>query len=171
MQERYARAIGLIAAIATLGFAGVAAAADPALERSAAAMRVNDLKSVRYTRRRHRLHVRPGVQAGRAWPKIRLNSFTRTINYDTGAMRDEIVLTRAEALGGGGYPHTGVAAQRAVSCTASFAWNQTAGGPAAGPALRRRPRAPALDHAVWRDQGRAAQQRHGRHARPRRQGR
>ncbi len=40
-------------------------------------------------------------------------------------MRDEIVFTRAEALGGGGYPH--VAPQRNDQyVSGGFAWNQTA---------------------------------------------
>lgn len=69
---------------------------------------------------------------GEAWPRIKLNSWSRTINYETGAMKEEIVLTRAEATGGGGYPHTG--SQRNEQYVhGNYAWKQTAGGPAAGP--------------------------------------
>ena len=39
-----------------------------------------------------------------------VHSFVRSVNYETGSMKDEIVLSRAEGLGGGGYPH--VAQQR-----------------------------------------------------------
>ena len=132
MQERYARAIGLIAAIATLGFAGVAAAADPALERAAAALRVNDLKSVRYSGDGIGWTFGQAFKPGESWPKIKLESFTRTINYETGAMRDEVVLQRAEALGGGGYPHR--APQRNDQYLhGNFAWNQAASGPTPGP--------------------------------------
>ena len=35
-------------------------------------------------RRRHRLHLRPGLQAGGAWPKITLHSLTRSIDYGSG---------------------------------------------------------------------------------------
>src|SRR5260370_16927821 len=47
-------------------------------------------------------------------------------------MNDEIVLSRAEGLGGGGYPH--VAQQRNEQyVSGAYAWNQTAAGPAPGP--------------------------------------
>jgi glyoxylase-like metal-dependent hydrolase (beta-lactamase superfamily II) len=109
-----------------------ALAADPALERIAAATRADDLQSVRYAGDGVGYSFGQAYKPGEAWPKIRLNSFTRTINYDTGAMREEIVLTRAEALGGGGYPHT--ASQRNEQYVhGAYAWNQTASGPAAGP--------------------------------------
>jgi len=107
-------------------------AADPTLERIAAATRANDLKSVRYAGDGVGYTFGQAYRPGEAWPKIRVNSFTRTINYETGAMREEIVLTRAEALGGGGYPHT--ASQRNEQYVhGAYAWNQTASGPAAGP--------------------------------------
>src|SRR4029453_19632471 len=86
------------------GLVGVAAAAaDPALERAAAALRVNDLKSVRYAGDGIGWTFGQAYNPGEPWPKIKLNSWARIINYETGAMRDEILLTRGEALGGGGY--------------------------------------------------------------------
>jgi glyoxylase-like metal-dependent hydrolase (beta-lactamase superfamily II) len=119
-----------VAALAAMALPAVAA--DPALERIAAATRANDLKSVRYAGDGVGYTFGQAYKPGEAWPKIRVNSFARTINYDTGAMREEIVLTRAEALGGGGYPHT--ASQRNEQYLhGAYAWNQTAGGPASGP--------------------------------------
>lgn len=107
-------------------------AAEPALERVAKASRVGDLKTLRYAGDGVGYTFGQAYKPGEAWPKVRINSFTRTINYDTGAMREEIVLTRAEALGGGGYPHT--ASQRNDQYLyGTYAWNQTAAGPAAGP--------------------------------------
>ncbi len=114
------------------GFAGAAAAADPALERAATALRVNDLKTVRYAGDGIGWTFGQPYRPTEPWPKIRLNAWARTINYETGAMREEIVLTRAEALGGGGYPHT--ASQRNEQyLNGTYAWNQTPAGPAAGP--------------------------------------
>ena len=133
--------LGLLAMVAMS--AGVAAAADPALERAAAALRVNDLKSVRYAGDGTAWTFGQAFEPGGPWPKIKLNSWARTINYDTGAMREEIVLTRAEATGGGGYPHT--ASQRNEQyLRGDFAWNQTPAGPAAGPRF-------VVDriHALW----------------------
>ena len=119
-----------VAALAATALPAVAA--DPALERIAAATRANDLKSVRYSGEGTGYTFGQAYKPNEAWPKIRINSFARTINYDTGAMREEIVFTRAEALGGGGYPHTG--SQRNEQYVhGGYAWNQTAGGPAAGP--------------------------------------
>ncbi|MET0732406.1 MAG: MBL fold metallo-hydrolase [Casimicrobiaceae bacterium] len=119
-----------VAALAATALPAVAA--DPALERIAAATRANDLKSVRYSGEGTGYTFGQAYKPNEAWPKIRINSFGRTINYDTGAMREEIVFTRAEALGGGGYPHTG--SQRNEQYVhGGYAWNQTAGGPAAGP--------------------------------------
>jgi glyoxylase-like metal-dependent hydrolase (beta-lactamase superfamily II) len=131
----------LIAAGGT--WAGTAGAADAALERAAAALRVQDLKSVRYAGDGIGWTFGQAYRAGEAWPKVKLNSWSRTINYETGAMREEIVLTRAEALGGGGYPHT--ASQRTEQYLhGSYAWNQTAAGPTAGPRF-------IVDrtHALW----------------------
>jgi len=121
---------GAVAAAALLG--GSANAADATLERAAAAMRVNDLKSVRYAGDGWGWSFGQAYKPGEAWPKVKLNSWSRTINYEASAMKEEIVLTRAEATGGGGYPHTG--AQRNEQYVyGDYAWNQTPGGPAAGP--------------------------------------
>jgi hypothetical protein len=119
-------ATSIVAAIGMLA-AGGAAAADPALERAAAAMRVDDLKTVRYTGDGVGWTFGQAFEPGGAWPKVRLNPWTRTIDYRTGAMRDEHVLTRAEATGGGGYPHT--APQRNDQFLhGTHTWNQAAAG-------------------------------------------
>jgi len=121
---------GLLAASTLV--AGSANAADAALERAAAAMRVNDLKSIRYAGDGSGWTFGQAYKPGEPWPRVKLNSWSRTINYETGAMKEEIVLTRAEATGGGGYPHTG--SQRNEQYVhGNYAWNQTPGGPAAGP--------------------------------------
>jgi glyoxylase-like metal-dependent hydrolase (beta-lactamase superfamily II) len=125
-------AIVAVIAAATMASIGEAIAADAALERAAGQLRVHELKSVRYSGDGAGWTFGQAFEPGERWPRIKLNSFTRTINYESAAMRDEIVLTRAEALGGGGYPHT--ASQRNEQYLhGSFAWNQTAGGAVAGP--------------------------------------
>jgi len=123
--------------------AGAALAADPALERAAASMRVGDLKSVRYTGDGVGWTFGQAFEPGGAWPKVRLNPWSRTIDYAAGAMRDDNVLTRAEATGGGGYPHT--APQRNEQYLhGTYAWNQGPTGPAPGPRF-------VMDryHALW----------------------
>jgi glyoxylase-like metal-dependent hydrolase (beta-lactamase superfamily II) len=106
-------------------------------------MRVAALKTVRYSGDGVGWTFGQAYKPGQAWPKVRLNSWTRTINYDTGAMREDIVLTRAEALGGGGYPHT--ASQRNEQyLSGEFAWNQVSGAPVAGPRF-----VAERVHALW----------------------
>ena len=132
MTRAHVFAIAAVAALTSALLADSAHGADAVLERIAAGLRTNEIKSVRYSGDGIGWTFGQAYKPGEAWPKIRLNSFTRTVNYETGAARDEIVLTRAEGLGGGGYPHTGT--QRNDRYVyGDFAWNQTAAGPAPGP--------------------------------------
>lgn len=132
MTRAHVLAIAAVAALTTGLLPDSACGADAVLEQIATGLRANDLKSVRYSGDGVGWTFGQAYRPGQAWPKIKLNSFTRTVNYETGAARDEIVLTRAEALGGGGYPHTGT--QRNDQYVhGDFAWNQTAAGPAPGP--------------------------------------
>ena len=104
MARAHMWALVTVAALASSGFASSTYGADAALERIAAGLRANDLKSVRYSGEGLGWTFGQAYKPGEAWPKIRVNSWTRTVNYETGAMRDEIVLTRAEALGGAIHP-------------------------------------------------------------------
>ena len=56
-------------------------AADPALDRVAAAMRVNDLKSIRYAGDGVGWTFGQPYRPNEAWPRIRLNSWSRKISY------------------------------------------------------------------------------------------
>jgi glyoxylase-like metal-dependent hydrolase (beta-lactamase superfamily II) len=110
----------------------IAMAADPALERAATAMGASGLKSIRYSGDGVGYTFGQAYKPGLAWPKITVRSFVRSVNYETGSMRDEILFARAEGLGGGGYPH--VAPQRNEQyVSGEFAWNQVANAPVAGP--------------------------------------
>ena len=116
---------GLILSFAALLGATSAAvsAADAALERAATAMGATGLKSIRYSGDGIGYSFGQAYKPGLAWPKITVRSFARTVNYETGSMRDEILFSRAEALGGGGYPH--VAPQRNEQyVSGGFAWNR-----------------------------------------------
>jgi len=126
------RKVLLLAFVVLLGMPGAVVAADAALERSSTAMGASDLKSIRYTGDGIGYTFGQAYKPGEAWPKIRIQSFVRSINYETGAMKDEIAFSRAEALGGGGYPH--VAQQRNEQyVSGAYAWNQVAAGPTPGP--------------------------------------
>ena len=69
---------------------------------------------------------------GGAWPKITLHSVTRSIDYGNGAMREEVVLSRAEPQGGGGYPLSGQQ-RNDQYVSGEIAWNVTPAGPVPGP--------------------------------------
>jgi glyoxylase-like metal-dependent hydrolase (beta-lactamase superfamily II) len=92
----------------------------------------NGLKSLRYSGDGVGYTFGQAYKPGLAWPKITVRSFVRTINYETGSMKDEILFQRGEALGGGGYPHA--APQRNEQyVSGGSAWNVVANAPVAGP--------------------------------------
>ena len=122
----------LMSAVLLGGMPTVACAADAALERAAQAMGANGLKSLRYSGDGVGYTFGQAYKPGLAWPKITVRSFVRTVNYETGSMRDEVLFQRAEALGGGGYPHA--APQRDDRyVSGGSAWNVVANAPVAGP--------------------------------------
>ena len=109
-----------------------ATAQDGALDRAAKTMGATDLKSLRYSGDGVGYTFGQAYKPGHAWPKIKLHSVTRTVNYDTASMRDEVVLSRAEGLGGGGYPHTGQQ-RNDQYVSGAHAWNQLATAALPGP--------------------------------------
>jgi len=117
----------------SLGASGAwAQDAGAVLKRASAAMGETDLKSLRYSADGTGFTFGQAYTPGGAWPKINVHSQIRTINYGSGAMREEITLSRAEPRGGGGYPP--VAQQRNDQfVSGGFAWNVGAAGPAPGP--------------------------------------
>ena len=99
---------GLGLSCAAMGFVPVVGLADDAgavLKRAAAAM--GEPKSLRYVAEGTGYTFGQAYVPGMPWPKITVHSQIRTINYDTGSMREEFTLSRAEPKGGGGYPLAG----------------------------------------------------------------
>lgn len=120
-----------IALLCALVSSPPAFAADAALERAAAAIGASSLKTLRYAGEGTGYTFGQAYRPGTAWPKIRIRSFVRSINYETASMRDEIEFIRGEALGGGGYPHA--APQRNVELVSgAHAWNQIVTAPLPG---------------------------------------
>ena len=110
----------------------LAADAEGLLKRASHAMGVAGVKTLRYSAEGTgytfgQAYIPPG-----AWPKINVHSQVRTINYDTGAMREEFTLSRAEPKGGGGYPLSGQQ-QNDLYLSGAFAWNVTGGNVQPGP--------------------------------------
>ena len=122
----------IAATLAVISAPALALDAAAVLQRVSAAMGADGLKSIRYTNEGTGYTFGQAYKPGMPWPKINIHSQVRTINYEAGAMREEITLSRAEPKGGGGYPL--VAQQKNDQfVSGAYAWNQTAGGPAAGP--------------------------------------
>ena len=91
---------------------------------------LGDVKSLQYTGSGANFSFGQNVTPMAPWPRFNLKTFTRTINYETPAMRDEFVRSQADpaARGGGGIPLTGEQRQmQAVSGT--YAWSQTEQNP------------------------------------------
>lgn len=106
--------------------------AGEVIARASAAMGTAQAKSLRYVAEGTGYTFGQAFKPGGAWPRITLHSVTRTIDYDTGAMRDEIVLSRAEPQGGGGYPLSGQQ-RNDQFVSGDLAWNQAAAGAVPGP--------------------------------------
>ena len=95
--------IGTYAAMAAAS--ALASDASAVLKRAAAAM--GEPKTMRYVTEGTGYTFGQAFTPGMAWPKITVHSQIRSINFDTGSMREEITLSRAEPKGGGGYPLAG----------------------------------------------------------------
>lgn len=122
--------IGTLLAVACI--AAPALAQDDALARAAKAMGADGVKTLRYAGDGIGYTFGQAYRPGMAWPRIRIQSLTRTIDYGSGSMQQEIAFTRNEPLGGGGYPHVAQARNNEF-VSGSFAWNQGAAGAAPGP--------------------------------------
>ena len=129
--ERLPRHLAVAACVLALACLPPARAADPALVRAAAAMKVDEVRTIRYSADGIGYTFGQAFRPGEAWPKINIRAYSRSIDYGTASMRDEIEFIRGEALGGGGYPHA--APQRNVELVSGgYAWNQVVTAPVPG---------------------------------------
>jgi hypothetical protein len=106
--------------------------ASALLARSAQAMGSTQLSTLRYVGEGTGYTFGQAYTPGGAWPKITLHSVTRSIDYGSSTMRDEIVLSRAEPRGGGGYPLSGQQ-RNDQFVSGEIAWNQTGTTATPGP--------------------------------------
>lgn len=125
-------AVALSAALAFIPAAAVTQDAEALLKRSSNAMGATDLKTLRYVAEGTGYTFGQAYVPNMPWPEITVHSQVRTINYDTGSMREEITLSRAEPKGGGGYPLSGQQ-RNDTYLSGAYAWNVAGGNPVAGP--------------------------------------
>ena len=102
------------------------------LARASTAMGAAQVKSLRYTGDGEGYTFGQAYLPDGPWPKVAYPSVTRTIEYEAAAMRDEVVLSRAEPRGGGGYPLSGQQ-RNDQFVSGEIAWNVVGGNPAPGP--------------------------------------
>ena len=110
------------ALLAVASAPALAQEAEALLKRAAHAMGGADLKSLKYSTEGTGYTFGQAFVPGMAWPKITVHSQVRTINYDSGSMREEFTLSRAEPRGGGGYPLSGQQ-KNDQFLSGDFAWN------------------------------------------------
>ena len=97
--------------------------APTVLARASQAMGASQLDTLKYSAEGTGTTFGQAYHADAVWPKITLHSVTRSIDYGTGTMRDEVVMSRAEPLGGGGYPLSGQQ-RNDQFVSGELAWNQ-----------------------------------------------
>ncbi len=82
------------------------------------------LKTLRYSGSGSANTFGQAYRPGMPWPKQNLTSFTRLVDYENAALREDAVRTRAEPTGGGGLPLMGTGEQRTTGLLrGNNAWN------------------------------------------------
>ena len=113
----------MVAIVLALPAAVVAQDGRAVLEEVAKAMGTANLKSIEYTAGGVNFAVGQSVAPGAPWPRFDLKSYTRSVNYETAAHREDLVRSRADSLPrGGGIPAMGEARQTLV-VVGDHAWN------------------------------------------------
>ncbi|MDB5872249.1 MAG: hypothetical protein JWQ07_1691 [Ramlibacter sp.] len=106
--------------------------AQAVLHEADRAMGGANLKSLRYAGSGTGASFGQAYQPGMAWPRINLSSFSRALDYENGAMREEAAASRAEPTGGSGLPSTGERRSTGM-VRGDVAWNLAGPAPVAAP--------------------------------------
>ena len=122
------RILGLTAVVVLLSpLAGYSQDGRVTLADVATAMGATTLKSIQYTGSGVNFAVGQSVAPGMPWPRFNVKSYTRSVDYETSSLRDELVRTQAEdpPRGGGLQPVRGEQRQIFV-VSGDHAWNVAA---------------------------------------------
>jgi glyoxylase-like metal-dependent hydrolase (beta-lactamase superfamily II) len=124
------RLVAAAAAVTVAALLGACAWPAPTaadvIARASQAMGAAQLQSLRYSGQGSGQTFGQAFVPNDPWPKVTYHSVTRTIDYGAAAMRDEIVLSRAEPRGGGGYPIQGQQ-RNDQFVSGELAWNVVGG--------------------------------------------
>ncbi len=123
----------MVAMLLLIPVVGSAQDGRPTLDGVAKAMGATTLNSIQYTGGGVMFAVGQSATAGAAWPRFNLKSYTRSMNYETGALRVELVRSRADSQPrGGGLPAMGEARQNFL-LSGDHAWTLTGDAPVPAP--------------------------------------
>ena len=108
--------------------------APTVLNRANAAMGGTALKSLQFDASGTGGIFGQAYLPGAAWPKTNVTMFSRVMDYENAALRQDMALNRAEPNGGGAVPLMGTGEQRSTGMLkGSNAWNMAGPAPVAAP--------------------------------------
>jgi glyoxylase-like metal-dependent hydrolase (beta-lactamase superfamily II) len=140
------RKTSLLASTCVMALAMTVAAQQGALQTAATTLGVANIKTLEFTGTGQMFSVGQNYVASDPWPAVPLKNYTVTINYDTAAMRVDLVRTMGPLMPrGGGAPFTGDQRQTQL-VSGNYAWNMpapAANAAAGAPAPQAAPQAAA----------------------------
>jgi hypothetical protein len=111
-----------LAAALLLASPALAQTAAEVIQKASDAMGAGKVKSLRYGGDGTGWTYGQAYNADLKWPKLNVHGLTRYINYDTGTLRQEMTISRAEPKGGGAVPLQGQQ-KNDFYLSEGFAWN------------------------------------------------
>ena len=124
------RALTLVALLAFVVASGFAQDARAVLQASAAAMGLDNVKTIQYSATGWNALVGQSFDLTEDWPRFEVTAYTRTIDYDANVSREDFTRRRGSyPMHGGGAPFDGD--QRVVQIVSGgYAWNMQGEKPA-----------------------------------------
>ncbi|PWT84229.1 MAG: MBL fold metallo-hydrolase [Blastocatellia bacterium] len=127
-----------LAVACVLGLTVAPSAQNDAVKSAADALGAGNMKSLQFSGSGANFSVGQNYTPSDPWPRVTVKSYTASVNYDTGSMRQELVREMGTTMPrGGGAPFTGEQRQVQV-VSGNYAWNvapaQGGGAPQAAPA-------------------------------------
>ena len=132
------RKTSLLALICAAAVGAGVFAQQGALQTAATTLGAANVKTLQFTASGQNYSVGQNYSASEPWPAVPVKTYTAMLNFDTGAMRVELLRTMGPVMPrGGGAPFTGE--QRQIQVVAgNYAWNV----PVAAPGAQAPPAAP-----------------------------
>lgn len=123
----------------------LASCANMGLRQADSATGASNIKTLRFTATGTGGVFGQAFRPNNEWPKVTYSSFSRTLDYENGAIREDFARSRTERHGGGALPLLGQGEQRSTGfARGHHAWNLVGPAPVAAPV--------ALDsrlHDLW----------------------